>query len=144
VLYIHTGKIESPEMKNLMAFFENYIIARQLNDDAHDWEVDLKKGQLSPAVVSVLKKYLGRHKNKKESDLKKETKELQKIFWHEVIQEVCGKPIFHIKKAGRHLGKIAGVKDKTAFEAMLASVEKSAKEALAEQKEMLEFLEEYR
>jgi len=144
VLYRHTGKIESPEMKNLMAFFENYIIARQLNDDAHDWEMDLKKGQLSPAVVSVLEKYSGRHKNKKESDLKKETKELQKIFWHEVIQEVCGKSIFHVKKAGRHLRKIAGVKDKTAFEAMLVSVEKSAKEALAEQKEMLEFLEEYR
>lgn len=144
VLYMHTGKIESPEIKNLMAFFENYIIARQLNDDAHDWEVDLKKGQLSPAVVSVLKKYSGRRKNKKESDLKKETKELQKIFWHEVIQEVCGKSIFHVKKVGRHLRKIAGVKDKTVFEAMLASVEKSAKEALAEQKEMLEFLEEYR
>ncbi|HRZ95535.1 MAG TPA: terpene cyclase/mutase family protein [Candidatus Moranbacteria bacterium] len=144
VLYIHTEKIEFPEMKNLMAFFENYIIARQLNDDAHDWEADLKNGQLSPAVVSVLKKYSGRHKNKKESDLKKETKELQKIFWHEVIQEVCGKSIFHVKKAGRHLRKIASVKDKTAFEAMLASVEKSAEEALTEQKEMLEFLEEYR
>jgi hypothetical protein len=92
----------------------------------------------------VLKKYLGRHKNKKELGLKKETKELQEIFWHEVIQEVCGKSIFHIKKAGRHLRKIVSVKDRTAFEAMLASVEKSAKEALAEQKEMLEFLEEYR
>jgi hypothetical protein len=144
VLYIYTGKIEFSEMKNLMAFFENYIIARQLNDDAHDWEADLKKGQLSPAVVSVLEKYSGRHKNKKELDLKKETKELQKIFWHEVIQEVCGKSIFHVKKAGRHLRKIASVKDKTAFEAMLASVEKSAEEALIEQKEMLEFLEEYR
>lgn len=144
VLYIHTGKIESPEIKNLMAFFENYIIARQLNDDAHDWEADLKKGQLSPAVVLVLEKYSGRHKNKKELDLKKETKELQKIFWHKVIQEVCGKSIFHVKKAGRHLRKIASVKDKTAFEAMLASVEKSAEEALIEQKEMLEFLEEYR
>jgi hypothetical protein len=144
VLYIHTGKIESLEMKNLMAFFENYIIARQLNDDAHDWEADLKNGQLSPAVVSVLKKYSGRHKNKKELDLKKETKELQKIFWHEVIQEVCGESIFHVKKAGRHLRKTASVKDKTAFEAMLASVEKSAEKALTEQKEMLEFLEEYR
>jgi hypothetical protein len=143
VLYIYTGKIEFSEMKNLMAFFENYIIARQLNDDAHDWEADLKKGQLSPAVVSVLEKYSGRHKNKKELDLKKETKELQKIFWHEVIQEVCGKSIFHVKKAGRHLRKIASVKDKTAFEAMIASVEKSAEEALTEQKEMLEFLEEY-
>lgn len=144
VLYLIFGSIESPEMKNLTAFFENYIIARQLNDDAHDWEVDLKKGQLSPAVVLVLKKYSKRHKNKKELELKKETKELQKIFWHEVIQEVCSKAILHTKKARKHLRKIAGVKDRTAFEAMLASVEKSAQDALTEQKEMLDFLAGYR
>lgn len=144
VLYLSWGNIESSEMKNLMAFFENYIIARQLNDDAHDWEADLKKEQLSPAVVLVLEKYSKRHKNKKEFDLKKEIKELQKIFWHEVIQEVCGKAILHTKKAKKHLGKIAGVKDRTAFEAMLASVEKSAQDALTEQKEMLDFLEGYK
>ena len=144
VLYFHTQDIESLGMKNLMAFFENYIIARQLNDDAHDWEADLKKGQLSPAVVLVLEKYLRRRKNKKELDLKKETKELQKIFWHEVIQEVCGKVLFHIRKARKHLGDIVAVENKSAFESMLASVEKSAQEALTEQKEMLEFLEEYR
>jgi hypothetical protein len=143
VFYMHTGKIESPEIKNLMAFFENYIIARQLNDDAHDWEADLKKGQLSPAVVSVLEKYSRRHKNKKELDLKKEAKELQKIFWYEVIQEMCDKTLFHVKKARKHLLDITAMENKTAFESMLASVENSAKEALVEQKEMLEFLEEY-
>jgi len=143
VLYLDTENLESSEMKRLMAFFENYIIARQLNDDAHDWEADLKKGQLSPAVVLVLEKYLRRHKSKKELDLKKEMKELQKIFWHEVIQEICNKAIRHIKKARKYLGAIASVKDKSILETMLASVEKSAREALAEQKEMLEFLEEY-
>jgi hypothetical protein len=146
VLYLQIGNIESSEIKNLMAFFENYIIARQLNDDAHDWEEDLKKGQLSPTVVVVLKKYSRRRGNKstKELNLKKEIKELQRIFWYEVIQEMCDKTLFHIKKARKHLRDITVMENKTAFEGMLASVENSAKEALAEQKEMLEFLEEYR
>ncbi|OGI36009.1 MAG: hypothetical protein A2259_01645 [Candidatus Moranbacteria bacterium RIFOXYA2_FULL_43_15] len=145
VLYLYTGNIRSSEMENLMAFFENYIIARQLNDDAHDWEKDLKRGQLSPAVVSVLQRYLKRDKNKntKELDLKKEIKELQKIFWHEVVQEVCGKTLSHIEKAKRHLAAIAVMKNKAVFEGMLEVVEKSAQEATTEQKEMLEFLEGY-
>lgn len=66
-----------------------------------------------------------------------------RIFWYEVIQEICDKVLFYIKKARKHLGDIVAVKNKTTFEGMLASVENSAKEALAEQKEMLEFLEEY-
>ncbi|HOX10692.1 MAG TPA: terpene cyclase/mutase family protein [Candidatus Moranbacteria bacterium] len=146
VLYLRIGNVESSEIKKLMAFFENYIIARQLNDDAHDWEDDLKKGQLSPTVVAVLKKHSRRRGNKstKELDLKKEIKELQKIFWYEVIQEMCDKTLFHVKKARKHLLDITVMENKTAFEGMLASVENSAKEALAEQKEMLEFLEEYR
>lgn len=215
VLYLDTGNIESPDVKNLMAFFENYIIARQLNDDAHDWEDDLKRGQLSPTVVAVLKRYVKSNvsKGSMELDLKKEihpdtnsddiskvknnkkrknnlnnagvsidigvgVKELhprtnfrentifpkkknnnqyliiegifenwygaRRIFWYEVIQEVCGKALFHIRKARKHLGDIVAVKNKAVFEGMLASVENSAKEALAEQKEMLEFLEEYR
>ncbi|MFZ2975821.1 MAG: hypothetical protein WA055_04330 [Candidatus Moraniibacteriota bacterium] len=145
VLYLHIGNTESSEIKNLFAFFENYIIARQLNDDAHDWEEDLRKGQLSPTVVSVLKKHLRRRgdKSTRELDLKKEIKELQKIFWYEVIQEMCDKTLFHIKKARKHLLYITAMENKTSFESMLASVENSAKEALAEQKEMLEFLEEY-
>jgi len=145
ILYLHSGNIESMEIKSLVAFFENYIIARQLNDDAHDWEEDIKAGRLSPAVTSVLKKYakqIGK-KSVKEIDLNKEIGELQKIFWHEVIQDICGKTLFHIKKARKHLLDITAMENKAAFEGMLASVENSAREALAEQKEMLEFLKEY-
>lgn len=146
ILYLQTGEAESADMKNLMSFFENYIIARQLNDDAHDWEGDLKRGQLSPAVVSVLKRYLKSNASKgsMELDLKKQIQQLQKIFWYDAIHEICDKAILHIKKAEADLKNIKAVKDRTVFEGMLKTVEKSAKEAIAEQKETLEFLGEYR
>ena len=146
ILYLNTCETESDEMKNLISFFENYIIARQLNDDAHDWEEDLKRGQLSPAVVSVLKRYAKSNASKgsMELDLKKQLQQLQKIFWYDVIHEICDKAISHIKKAENDLKNIKAVKDRTVFEGMLKTVEKSAKEAIAEQKETLEFLGEYR
>jgi hypothetical protein len=85
----------------------------------------------------------GRNKSIRELDLKNKIKELQKIFWYEVIQEVCNKTLFHIREAQKNLRNIATIKDKAIFESILGTVEKSAREALAEQKEMLEFLEEY-
>ncbi|MFA6973155.1 MAG: hypothetical protein WC238_00250 [Parcubacteria group bacterium] len=146
ILYLNTNETESEEMKNLISFFENYIIARQLNDDAHDWEEDLKRGQLSPAVVSVLKRYAkpNASKNNGELDLKKQLKQLQKIFWYDVIHEICDKALFHIKESRKNLESIKGLKDKAIFESMLGAVEESAQKAVTEQKEMLEFLEEYR
>jgi hypothetical protein len=145
VMYFKIGDIESPEIKNLVLFFENYIIARQLNDDAHDWENDLKRGQLTPVVASVLEKYLKRKENKirKELDLKKDIKELQKIFWYEVIQEMCGKSLFHAKEARKNLKSIAVIGYKYFLEKMVASVEQSAQQAISEQKDTLEFLKEY-
>lgn len=146
VFYLHEKNIKSSEMKNLILFFENYIIARQLNDDAHDWEDDLKRGQLTPVVVLVLKKYLKRkkHKELKEIDLRKEISELQKVFWHETIQETCRETIGYVQKARIVLKDIPVMKDKSLFRKMLKLVEQSAQEAIDEQKEMLEFLEGYK
>jgi hypothetical protein len=146
VFYLYEKNIKSSEIKNLILFFENYIIARQLNDDAHDWEDDLKRGQLTPVVVLVLKKYLKRkkHKGLKEIDLKKEISELQKVFWHETIQETCRETIGYVQKARIVLKDISVMKDKSLFREMLKLVEQSAREAIDEQKEMLEFLEGYR
>ncbi len=146
ILYLNTNETESEEMKNLVSFFENYIIARQLNDDAHDWEEDLKRGQLSPAVVSILKRYVKSNasKNERELDLKKQLKQLQKIFWYDVIHEICNKALFHIVESKKNLESINGLNDKAIFENMLGAVEKSARKAVTEQREMLEFLEEYR
>jgi hypothetical protein len=144
VLYSHTKETESSEMENLMSFFENYIIARQLNDDAHDWEKDLKNGQISPAVVSVLKRYSKSNASKgKELDLKKQLEQLRKIFWYDVIHEICDKALFHVREAEKDLENIKVIKDKAIFKGMLEAVKKSASEAITEQKEMLTFMKEY-
>lgn len=144
VLYLSTGKTGSADMKNLMAFFENYIIARQLNDDAHDWESDLAAGRLSPAVAEVLAKYRRRRKESgSELDLEKDIEVAREIFWREVAGDVCGQAVSHAGTARKYLKKISIVKDDSFFEGMIVSVERSAGKAVEEQKETLEILEEY-
>jgi hypothetical protein len=57
VLLASGHKISSPKVLNLQKFFYHYLIARQLNDDAHDWQQDLQKGHLSAVVTLLLKEY---------------------------------------------------------------------------------------
>jgi len=35
--------------------FEHYLIARQLNDDLHDWKADVERGQISYVVATLLR-----------------------------------------------------------------------------------------
>jgi len=44
----------SSEFKMLEAFFRNYIIAKQLHDDACDWREDLMERRISPIVATML------------------------------------------------------------------------------------------
>jgi hypothetical protein len=42
-------------------FFRQYLIARQLDDDAHDWERDLRRGQLNRIGTQALRVWDERH-----------------------------------------------------------------------------------
>jgi len=137
-------KEDSLEIKNLSAFFCHYIIARQLNDDAHDWEDDLKKGQASAAVSLTIKKWQEKHPAKKEIDIKGDLLELQQIFWHEVIVEMCHEIKKRIGLARECLEKNAIIQKPSKFLEILEPIEGSADQALQEQKETVEFLRTYK
>jgi hypothetical protein len=56
VLSVLGYRNDDPEIKRFKKFFFHYLIARQLNDDAHDWESDLLEGRISPIVCILLRK----------------------------------------------------------------------------------------
>ena len=154
VLFNQGFKKSSLAIKNLIKFYSHYIIARQLNDDAHDIEVDLKKGSLTPVVFMVLKKWqaknnkengkkTGNLKPRLEIDIKKELPELQGIFWHEIIVPVAEEVLKQAKLARQALKELkqSGViKQQDKFEEILRAVEGSAKQAVVERKKTLDFL----
>lgn len=134
-------KYNSKEIKNILIFFSHYIIARQLNDDAHDWEEDLKKGHISAANALLLKKF---DTAGKKIDLKKDLPNLQSVYWNSVILDICDEILKQIKKAKKALDSISIIENKTILVAILDPIESSAKTAIAEQKKTAEFLENYK
>ena len=130
ILYSFGLDKNSLEVKNVWNFFKNYLIARQLNDDAHDWEDDLKKGFINPVSVEILKKA----NNKKN---------FQKIFWEEILPQISNIILENIAKAKKNITKTNLITKPEIIFSLLKNVEYSAQKAIHEQTETRKFIREY-
>jgi hypothetical protein len=135
MLFVFGYQAHSVEVEGMMRFFRHYIIARQLNDDAHDWEDDLRKGQVNAAAVKVLKLAKGK---------KCGADELKKLFWEKAVVTVCKDIIRNVEWAKRDLGRLSVIKDKLFFERLLSIIEDSAQKALVEREGTLKFIRAYK
>lgn len=133
--------LDSSEVKNLISYFRNYLIAMQINDDAHDWEEDMKRGHLSTAVVMLLKEL---NWTKKEIDLETDLMELKKVFWFKAIEKIAQTAINHTEKSREHLRSITVLENPAMLERFIDLTEGIAKKALKEQKESMDFLRTYK
>jgi hypothetical protein len=104
------NKKNSKEFVNMFLFFKHYIIAKQLNDDMHDWEEDMRKGCVTQVIVSIARSLSGRS----EVDVENDLDEMRGIFWNDVVVDVCDDIDFHVKKAHDCLLRI-GAGGKTCF-----------------------------
>jgi hypothetical protein len=118
------------------AFFKHYLIARQLNDDAHDWEDDLKRGQVNAVAAALLLQVpQNQHTNQEV---------LRTIFWQKTMVYVSKDIYSHIKKARQSIAKVSIISKTDFFEHMLRAEENSAKRAIDERKETIAFIKTYK
>lgn len=123
---------ESQELKELMSFFRNYIIARQLNDDAHDWEEDLNAGRINAAAVQVFNKRTALQPG-----------ELRELFWHNAIPKITDE-IFGFTKSSRiNLKRLGILKNRSRLEKMLDAIDNAAEKAVTERRQTLKFIKAY-
>jgi hypothetical protein len=123
-------------------FFHHYLIARQLHDDAHDWQSDLEKGFTNSVAATILTNW---HKhNSYTFVLSDELPALQSIFWNEEILKTTKDIQTHIHKAKNCLSKISILKDKTYLESILEPLQKSIEKTLYDRNIMISFLETYK
>lgn len=134
---------KSKEIKNLERFFRHYIIARQLNDDMHDWEDDFKRGQLSSVVVALIKKGKRRNMWKREIDLEKKLSALQELFWHEIVSEICESIIKQLELARKYANQLKIIINEEFFCQLIDPLQKMAEKTKKEQREMVDFLKAY-
>lgn len=103
VLYSGGHGQDAPMMHQLEKFFRHYLIARQLNDDARDWQDDLRYGHINTAAALILKKWpnpLG-----KTSYLGKILPKMQEVMWETVDGRMCqliGEHLAQAKKAAAY------------------------------------------
>ncbi len=140
VLYASGFKSGSEQVRALCTFFKNYLIARQLNDEAHDWEDDLKVGHVNAVAVQILHT---RKPNKSKDwsiNLEKDLSELRSIMWATVILDVCNQVEKHIKQARKAINQTEIFIDKAIFWEMLRPLEKAVEESRLQHTKALEFI----
>lgn len=130
---------ESKEFQNLLSFYQNYLTARQLNDDAHDWEEDLIRGQINYAGEALLRDF--ENKNGKKADLPKDLVKLRKLFWGKTILEICAIIQNKITEAKKDLFSLAEILDQNYLKNKLDELEGSAKKAIRERGKTKRFLD---
>ena len=142
VLYAAGYTSASSEMTALRDFFRHYLIARQLNDDAHDWQDDLRRGHVNAVAVLVLQKWCDGSKNRsftKGIDLKRHGDRLRLIMWEEVISNVCGIIEQEIEQARRAVRGVPTL-DGELLCVLLNPLERATKDALQARDDALEFI----
>ncbi len=144
IILIKLGfNLKSPAVKSLINYFKNYLIAMQINDDAHDLIEDLQRGHLSTVVVMFLKDWQEEYPHQKEIDLENDLEKIQKLFWFKTIKKSSQLTICYTKKSRAALKKLYFLENLKPLEYFINITETVAKKALLERQKSLDFLKEF-
>lgn len=129
------------EMQAVMRFFKHYLIARQLDDDAHDWDTDLMGGQVNCVAANLLR--IAEQRGGRITILHQGSMAgLQEIFWQEEILAVAHSMLQHVQMAEVFLQHVPLV-NVSFFYKMLEPIRASAQRALVEHAKTKDFLDVY-
>ena len=138
ILMLLNFKHISWQIKEILSFFTHYLIARQLNDDAHDWLEDLRAGRINSVGASILAAM-----DRKTINLQRDERKLQKLFWNDILPHVAENIFKHTKLARLALSHIGVIEKPDLLLNLLARPEAAARQALEEAKKMRDFLSSY-
>lgn len=120
---------------------KHYLIARQLNDDAHDWPEDLRNGHITPVLAMLLKELElkpGKH------DLTELLPPARRRFWHTVLPEICRQMERHVRLSRQALARSGLFRPDNVLSSLLDGIEISIEDTLAQQSQAKEFLAQYK
>lgn len=138
-LLFHTGFTEKDlEVSSLLIFFRHYLIARQLLDDAHDWENDLRRGQINAVAMLILSA-----SKKPSGKLSKTLPRLQKLFWSKTIVTVHHIIEEHLQEAERALLLSPAIIDTHPLKSLLSPLTAVLQRTMAERARMIDFLQTF-
>jgi hypothetical protein len=86
------------QWQHIETAFRHYLIARQLNDDMHDWAKDMQAGQASYVVTAILRSM---RVDRGTYDLDELLPAMQKHFRYTAMLKICQQIQYHIDQS-RH------------------------------------------
>lgn len=132
---------KSATFRSVEEFFRHYIIARQLNDDAHDWQKDLREGRLNAASIAAAKAYVRKkHRNR---DVESALPDLEDAFWHKAVDDICERILAHANTAIKAARESKIFKDDMYARKLVEPLARSAEKARSERDKALEFVENF-
>lgn len=122
--------------------FRHYLIARQLNDDMHDWEEDIQRGHISFVVTRILEQL--NLTPGTTIPLGELIPKMRQQFWDHTLQDICTRITDHT-----HQGRLAAKRSKILnklpiIDQLLTTLDQVVERSLRERNEANEFLEGYR
>lgn len=120
--------------------FSHYLIARQLDDDAHDWKEDLQKGHITYVVARLLKE-CELHGTQQLNTI---LPTIEKQFWDHTLINICHTMRMHCQRGRTLLAQIPEIDTVNILAQLFAKTEKSVEKTLQTQKQAHKFLENYR
>lgn len=115
------------QLHHIESAFRHYLIARQLNDDMHDWLKDMQAGQASYVVTTILRDM---HVKQGRYDLDKLLPAMQGCFRRTTMLKVCERMLWHITAARQHFAKSQLLRVTNDVYLLLDTLELSARKSM--------------
>ncbi len=137
----YSGVFSPVEQHIIEQAWQHFLIARQLNDDIHDWTEDMFCGRLTFVVADMLRSLEiapGKY------DLYSLKQRLQVYFWQDGLEHYGQLIVEHTKEAKRLFKTIPGLRIQHELHAIIDNHEQAVEAALIGHRNEKAFLEAYR
>jgi len=127
ILAQHSPRHSAKKSRYIEMAFQHYLIARQLNDDLHDWIKDMQAGQASYVVTAILRDM--RIENEA-YDMEVLLPAMQKCFRRTTMPKICKRMLWHIDLSKQQFAKSRLLQRINDIYPLLDTLEQSAQQSL--------------
>ncbi len=142
LIFLTNKRASMQTLKPLRQFFHHYLIARQLNDDMHDWEEDVRRGQINAAADYLFQSYSFPHKQTQIS-LANLIKITRPFFWEITVPQLCQRVGHHLDQARSSLDEATFLQSPDLLLELLHSTKVALVKTGQEQAQALQFIKAY-
>jgi hypothetical protein len=136
-------EVNSTETASFIEYCKHYLIAMQLNDDAHDWKEDINRGHISTMVGALLIAWQKDYPNKRDINLVEDMPALEQLYWYKTLVPICESILKHTALAREALNRVHFHGNTNFLQGLIVRNENLARQAISEQEQSLGFIDSF-